>query len=95
MKKRVVELVHGSFTCEVPRLIASVSEFQLAIPEGNKYRGSFSIGAEDGSKIKGLVTSDSHRILTANDKFVGIPVISYLELIRRGCGQEMQWRAAY
>ena len=71
MKKRVVELVHGSFTCEVPRLIASVSEFQLAIPEGNKYRGSFSIGAEDGSKIKGLVTSDSHRILTANDKFAG------------------------
>ena len=71
LKKRVEELVHGCFTCEAPKLITSVSEFQLQMPEGKKYKGSVSLGAEDGSKIKGLAATDSHRILLANDKIAG------------------------
>ena len=71
MKKRIEELVRGCFDCEAPKLIASVSEFRLTIPEGKKYKGSISLGAEDGSKIKGIVTADSHRILLAGDHFSG------------------------
>ena len=71
MKKRIEELVRGCFDCEAPKLIASVSEFRLKIPEGKKYKGSVSLGAEDGSKIKGIVTADSHRILLAGDHFSG------------------------
>lgn len=71
MKKRIEELVHGRFDSEAPKLIASVSEFRLTIPEGKKYRGTVSLGAEDGSKIKGTALADSHRILLAGDRFSG------------------------
>ncbi len=71
LKKRVEELLRGDFNCEAPRPVASVTEVKVEIPENGKYKGSFSVGAEDGSRIKGAVSSDSHRILMANESICG------------------------
>ncbi len=71
MKKRVEELLRGEFSCEAPRPVASVTEVQVEIPENGKYKGSFSVGAEDGSRIKGIVSTDNHRILTAKESICG------------------------
>ena len=71
MKKRIEELVHGGFDSEAPKLTASVSAFRLVIPEGKKYKGSISLGAEDGSRIRGIVSTYSHRILLAGNHFSG------------------------
>ena len=71
MKKRVEELLRGDFNCQAPRLLTSVTEVQVEIPENGKYKGSFSVGAEDGSRIKGFISSDSHRILMAKESICG------------------------
>lgn len=71
MKNRMEELLSGKVEQNRPELIASVSELRLKIQEGKKYKGSISLGTADGSKIKGLVTTDSHRILLANNSISG------------------------
>ena len=71
MKKKLDELAQGSFSCRTPKLKMSEEKIDLLLPEGKQYRGSVSVGAEDGSKVKGMVVSDSHRILIANEKFSG------------------------
>lgn len=71
MKKRLEELAQGSFSCRTPELKVSEERLELKLPAGKQYRGSVSVGAEDGSKVKGMVVSDNHRILIANEKFSG------------------------
>ncbi len=65
------ELLSGNAKQHRPELIASVSELRLKIQEGKKYKGSISLGTADGSKINGLVTTDSHRILLASNRISG------------------------
>lgn len=65
------ELLSGQVELNRPELITSVSELKLRIQEGKKYKGSINLGTADGSKMKGLVTTDSHRILLANNRISG------------------------
>lgn len=65
------QLINGRFEYEVPAFITSESEIHLKIPEGRNQKGEFSAGAEDGSRVKGVVTSDNRRIVLAKDKFSG------------------------
>lgn len=71
VKNRMEELLSGKVEQNRPELITSVSELRLRIQEGKKYKGSINLGTADGSKIKGLVTTDSHRILLANNSISG------------------------
>ncbi|MDD3278276.1 MAG: DUF5717 family protein [Lachnospiraceae bacterium] len=71
MKRRIEQLLNGRFAYEVPAFIASESQIVLKIPEGRNQKGEFSVGAEDGSRVKGVVTSDNHRIVLAKDRFHG------------------------
>lgn len=71
MKKRLEGLAQGSFSCQTPKIKVSEEEIHLLLPEGKQYRGSVSVGAEDGSRVRGMVVSDSHRILIANERFSG------------------------
>lgn len=71
MKRRIEQLLNGRFAYEVPAFIASESQIVLKIPEGRNQKGEFSVGAEDGSRVKGVVTSDNRRIVLAKDKFHG------------------------
>ncbi len=71
VKNRMEELLSGIAQQNRPELITSVSRLDLKIQEGKKYKGSISLGTADGSKIKGLVTTDSHRILLADNSISG------------------------
>ena len=71
MKRRMEQLINGRFEYEVPAFITSDSEIHLQIPEGRNQKGEFSVGAEDGSRVKGVVTSDNRRIVLAKEKFSG------------------------
>ena len=52
----------------MPAFDTSESEIHLQIQEGEIIKG-FSVGAEDGSRVKGVVTSDNRRIVLAKDRF--------------------------
>lgn len=71
MKRRMEQLINGRFEYEVPAFITSESEIHLQIQEGRNQKGEFSVGAEDGSRVKGVVTSDNRRIVLAKDRFSG------------------------
>ncbi len=61
----------GRFEYEVPAFLTSESDISLTICEGKNYNGEFSVGAEDGSRIKGVATTNNRRIVLAKDKFSG------------------------
>lgn len=65
------QLVNGRFEYEVPAFIASETEIHLQIPEGRNQKGEFSVGAENGSRVKGTATTDNRRIVLAKDRFSG------------------------
>ncbi|MDO4616308.1 MAG: DUF5717 family protein [Lachnospiraceae bacterium] len=71
MNNRMEELLSGTYEMSRPELITSVSELRLQIQEGKKYKGSVSLGTSDGSRMRGLVTSDNHRILLAGNSISG------------------------
>ncbi|MCI5649363.1 MAG: DUF5717 family protein [Fusicatenibacter sp.] len=78
MKRRLEQLVNGRFEYEVPHLLLSAAEISLALVEGHNYRGELGIGAEDGRKIKGYVTTDHQRVILAKDRFSGtVSTIEY------------------
>ncbi|MDD7738707.1 MAG: DUF5717 family protein [Fusicatenibacter sp.] len=78
MKRRLEQLVNGRFEYEVPHLLLSVTEISLTLVEGHNYRGELGIGAEDGRKIQGFVTTDHQRIILAKDRFLGtVSTIEY------------------
>ena len=46
------QLINGRFEYEVPAFVTSESEIHLQIQEGRNHKGEFSVGAEDGSRVK-------------------------------------------
>ncbi|MGI6007596.1 MAG: DUF5717 family protein [Ruminococcus sp.] len=71
MKKRVEQLINGKFEYDHPALNVSEKEINLLLSEGEPHRGEFVFAAEDGSAIKGMLVSDSRRILLSEDRFQG------------------------
>ncbi len=71
MKRRIEELEQEKFSRCRPVLKVSPETVELRIPEGKQYRGAVTVGAEDGSRVRGLAVSEDHRILMANEKFSG------------------------
>lgn len=71
MKKRVEQLIKGTFEYAVPRINVSDPAISLTIPEGESYRGEFYFATEDNSTMKGMLISKDRRILLSEDKFSG------------------------
>lgn len=71
MKRRIEQLINGRFEYEAPVLVTSESEICLQIQEGKNKKGEFSVGAQNGSRVKGVVTSDHRRIVLASERFSG------------------------
>ena len=71
MKKRVEELVSGTFEYKAPKLILSETAVSLKLQEGEAYRGEFFFAAEDNSRIKGMLTASNRRVLLSEDRFAG------------------------
>lgn len=65
------QLLNGRFEYEVPHLLLSETEVTLTLHEGQNFRGELTIGAEDGRKVKGFVTTDHQRIVLAKNHFQG------------------------
>ena len=65
------QLLNGRFEYEVPHLLLSETEVTLTLNEGQNFRGELKIGAEDGRRIKGIVTTDHQRIVLAKNQFQG------------------------
>lgn len=59
------QLLNGRFEYEVPHLLLSETEVALTLDEGQNFRGELNIGAEDGRRVKGIVTTDHQRIVLA------------------------------
>ena len=65
------QLLNGRFEYEVPHLLLSETEVALTLDEGQNFRGELNIGAEDGRRVKGIVTTDHQRIVLAKNQFQG------------------------
>ena len=61
------------FTDEMPEMILSCDTFRLRIREGGQARESLRLRSGSGRKLRGLVTSDSPRIVPVTDEFAGNP----------------------
>ena len=48
--------------------LLSISEIDVSIQEGKKYKDTILVSAEDGSRVRGIVTSDCRRILLADNR---------------------------
>lgn len=71
MKRRIEQLINGRFEYEVPRLLLSETEIIAHTKIGENYRGDLHLGAEDGRKFKGIVTSSHRRFLLGKERFSG------------------------
>ncbi len=71
MKNRMEDLLSGQVDQHRPELIISPTELRLQIREGKQYKGSVSLSTADGSNIRGLVTTDCHRVLLADSSIAG------------------------
>ena len=71
MKRKIEELKQENFSRRTPELKVSPETVDVRIPEGKQYRGTITVGAGDGSRVRGLVVSEDLRILIANEKFSG------------------------
>lgn len=58
MRRRLEQLLNGRFEYEVPHLLLSETEVALTLDEGQNFRGELNIGAEDGRRVKGIVTRE-------------------------------------
>ena len=65
------QLLNGRFEYEVPHLLLSETEVALTLDAGQNFRGELNIGAEDGRRVKGIVTTDHQRIVLAKNQFQG------------------------
>ena len=68
MRRRLEQLLNGRFEYEVPHLLLSETEVALTLDEGQNFRGELNIGAEDGRRVKGIVTTDHQRIVLAKNQ---------------------------
>lgn len=77
MKRRMEQLVNGRFEYEVPPLTLSVREVHLTTGIEENIRDEFYIGAKNGRRVKGVLTTTNRRIVLGREKFsgdvVGIP----------------------
>lgn len=71
MKKRMEQLIKGNFQYTVPQVILSEKEILVKAKEGESYKGELFFGAEDNSKVKGMMFSTNRRIVLAKDQFSG------------------------
>lgn len=71
MKKRMEQLIKGNFEYTVPQVILSEKEILVRAKEGESYKGELFFGAEDNSKVKGMIFSTNRRIVLAKDQFSG------------------------
>lgn len=71
MKRRMEQLVNGRFEYEVPRLALSVREVNADAAVGENYRDEFYIGAKNGRRVKGVLTTTNRRIVLGRDRFLG------------------------
>ena len=71
MKRRMEQLVNGRFEYEVPRLALSVREVNLTTGVGENCRDEFYIGAKNGRRVKGVLTTTNRRIVLGREKFAG------------------------
>lgn len=73
MKKRMDELIRETFVFDGPKLCCSVSEVSEVIGRNDSFSGSLSFSSEDGSRIRGIVSSDNRRIRIENAEISGCP----------------------
>lgn len=71
MKKRVKQLINGEFEYVVPKIILSSGEIKVQVRHGESHQGEFFFGAEDESKIQGIIFSTNRRIILGRRQFAG------------------------
>ncbi|GHT84761.1 hypothetical protein FACS18947_2640 [Bacteroidia bacterium] len=78
MKKRLEQLITEKFEYTVPTIILSEKEIVAKAKENEFIRGEFFFCAEDNSRIKGMIFTNSRRIVLSKDRFSGNTIhISY------------------
>ncbi len=73
LKNKIQKFSKGDFQLSQPDVIFDETNLVLIIGEGEVYRGNFTIKAEGGRKVRGLVYSSSFRVHFRNSGFDGNP----------------------
>ena len=74
MKTRIDQLLKGEFDYSLPELLFSEEKIYVSITPGDTYQGEVYLGAEDGRKIRGSVTSSNRRLVPAFSELSGTTV---------------------
>ena len=73
LKNKIQKFSKGDFQLSQPDVIFDETNLVLIIGEGEVYRGSFTIRAGNGRRIRGLIYSSSFRVHFKNQGFDGNP----------------------
>lgn len=84
MKKRVEQLINGTFEYTHPGFDISKTSIDLVLAEGEQHRDEIVFGAQDGSSIRGMLVSNDRRILLSEDRFQGKIIHVIYEIDTRG-----------
>ncbi len=74
MKRRMEQLINGKFEYEAPKMVFSEEKIVVELKEGENYRGELFLTSEDESRIKGMMTSTSRRVVLGKEKFAGYEI---------------------
>lgn len=74
LRRRIEELMNGKFEYQPPALQLSKNQVKETVEPGEGIQGQISLGAADGRKLRGFLTSDNRRILTNLERFQGTAV---------------------
>ena len=71
LKKKIEQLLNGTFEYSQPQLLFSKEKITVTCKAGETVRGDLHLGASDGRKIRGYVTSSSRRVVPGLTQFAG------------------------
>lgn len=71
MKEKINQYAKGIFEYSRPELCLTPQTLDFSVAAGEYYKGSFTIENEEGSMIKGMLSTDCHYMLLEQDAFHG------------------------
>ena len=74
MKKKIEQLLNGTFEYENPTLLFSQEKISVTLKAGDTMRGELYFGTENNERIRGYITSSSRRMVAGIGKFSGTTI---------------------
>lgn len=74
MKKKIEQIINGTFEYEIPKLVFSKNKIEVYAKEGENQQDRLQITTKDNQKIQGYISSSNRRFVLGVHRFAGTSV---------------------